>query len=34
MKLSIGNKVKVKIIGIILCPFTNCPIIYPVVTVY
>ena len=34
MKLDNGNIGHDKIIGIILCCFTNLPIIYPVVTVY
>ena len=34
VKLANGNKGHAQVIGIILCHFTNLPIIYPVVTVY
>ena len=34
VKLANGNMGHAQVIGIILCNFTNCPIIYPLVTVY
>ena len=34
VKLANGNTENTQVIGIILCHFTNCPIIYPVVPVY
>ena len=34
MKLAYGNTVHAQVIGIILCCFTNCYIIYPVGSVY
>ena len=34
VKLANGNMGHAQVIGIILCRFTNCPIIYPVVPVY
>ena len=34
VKLDNGNMGHAQVIGIILCHFTNCPIIYPVVPVY
>ena len=34
VKLANGNKGHAQEIGIILCPFPNCPIIYPVGPVY
>ena len=34
VKLAYANMVHAQVIGIVLCNFTDCPIIYPVVTVY
>ena len=34
VKLANENMAHVQVMDIILCHFTNCPIIYPVVTVY
>ena len=34
MKLDNGNTGHAQVIGVILCRFTNCSIIYPVVLVY
>ena len=34
VKLANGNMVHAQVIGIILCYFSNCPIIYPVGIVY
>ena len=34
VKLANGNMVHAQVIGIILCRFPNCPIIYPAVPVY